>query len=117
MKLLAKFIGAFVANGATLFVADRFLDGFMLAPGLYVIAIVALILTALNLLLKPVLKLILIPFIILTLGLGLIVINTFILYILDILSESLTIDGILTLIYATLIMSAVNFIVHLFIRK
>ena len=43
---------------------------------------------------------------------GLIVVNAFILYLLDILSQNLTIDGIPALIYASVIIGLVNFVFH-----
>ncbi len=78
---------------------------------------VAAIFTVLNSLIKPIIKLILSPIIIITLGLGLILVNGAILYMLDFFSENITITGLTSLFYATLIISVVNFIIHLFIKK
>lgn len=116
MKWLIKVIGATLVNGLALLVAAHFIPGFKLTSDLKEVAVIALILTALNFILKPVLKLILGPIIILTLGLGLFFVNAIVLYILDILTKNLTIETIPALIFASLIVGAVNFIFHLLIK-
>ena len=93
------------------------LKGFTLIGGFGQTAIIAAVFTALNLVLKPVLKLILGPIIILTLGLGLILVNMLILYILDRLTNNLTIDGVVTLLYAALIVGVANFFLHWIFKK
>lgn len=94
-----------------------FLPGFELNSNPLSITWIALALTALNYTLKPILKLILGPIIALTFGLGLIVINAFIFYLLDIFSPDLTIQDVLTTIYASLIVGAINFFFHLATKK
>ena len=116
MKWLIQVIGAVLVNGLSLMAAAYFISGFKLTSDLKEVALIALILTALNFILKPVLKLILGPIIILTLGLGLILINAVVIYILDILTKNLTIETIPALVFASLIVGAVNFIFHLFTK-
>lgn len=118
MQFLISIVFAVIANGLALFAADRFVEGFVLATGdLKAFAIVTLILTVLNFVLKPVLKLLLGPIIILTLGLGAILVNAVILKVLDFLSPALSIQGLVALLYATLIVTAINFVFHLITRK
>jgi putative membrane protein len=69
--------------------------------------------------LKPVLTLVLGPVIILTLGLGIIIVNAIILWLLpiianniDFLHGSIIIQNIPALLFATLVVSVVNFIIH-----
>lgn len=100
-------------NGVALFAAAYFISGFNLDVSLKNLAILALILTALNMFLKPLLKLLLGPIIILTLGFGLIFVNMLVLYILDILSQDLTIESVFALLYSSIIIGLVNFIFHL----
>src|SRR3989344_4648276 len=117
MRFLAKTVLAVAVNGLALYAADKIIPGFSVSGDLKTFAIVALALTLLNWVVKPVLKLILGPIIILTLGLGLILVNMLILYILDSLTNNLTIDGILTLFYASIIIGAVNFFTHIAFKK
>lgn len=118
MGLLLRIVFAVIANGVALFVADHFVEGFVLTAGdLKTFAFIALTLTALNFILKPILKLLLGPLIILTLGLGAILINAVILKVLDFLSPELSIQGLLALLYATIIVSLINLIFHFLTRK
>lgn len=112
MRFLAKIVLAIVINGVALLAAAYWLPGFELQGDLRDIAWIALALTALNYVLKPVLKLILGPIIVLTLGLGLVLVNALLIYILDIFSANLTIQSVLTLVYASLLIGVVNFFFH-----
>ncbi len=111
MKLVGGIIVHFVANMVAILAADHFLPGFSFRGTFIDLAITAAVLTAINTFLKPILKLFLGPFIVLTFGLFTVVINAFTLYLLDIVSLPLTMDGYVTLLYATLLTSAVNIIV------
>lgn len=113
MKLIGKIILAVLLNAVGLWIASNFIKGVSFTDDLLVAMEVALILTALNFFLRPILKLILTPIIILTLGFGLIAINAFMVYILDILAKDISIQGIAALLYTTLILSALNFVFHL----
>lgn len=112
MKLLTHIIVAIIANVIGLVAAAYFVTGFDLNADLPTLLFLAAILTALNFFLKPILKLFLGPIIVLTLGLGLIAVNAFILYILDILSQNLTIETIPALIYGSIIVGLANFVFH-----
>src|SRR3989344_3754397 len=100
-----------VVNAIAFIGMAKFIPGFDLSGGYVQIAIIALIFTLLNFLLKPILKLLFGPIIIFTLGLGLVAVNIAILYILDILVDTLTIYG-MALIYSALIIGFVNFLIH-----
>lgn len=119
MRKLARLIVSLIANALGLWLAATYLPGFHLAidlankQDLQTLAILAAILMALNMFLKPVLTLFFGPLIIFTLGLALIFINALILYILDLLSKNLTIDNVWSLIWATLIIGLINFIFHI----
>ena len=112
MKPVAHVLVAIIANAIGLVASAYFITGFGLNVNAASLLVLAAILTALNFFLKPILKLFLGPIIVLTLGLGLIVVNALILYVLDILSQNLTIDGIPALIYASVIIGLVNFVFH-----
>ena len=92
--------------------AGYFAKGFVFTGDFIDLIIAASIVTAINVFIRPILKLILTPFILISLGLFIIVINAFIIYILDILSSSITINNLMSLIVATLITSAINFVIN-----
>lgn len=117
IKLLTKLLGAVLANAVAVLAAAYFVPEFQITPDVRTLLQIALILTVLNLFLRPLMKLFFAPFIVLTLGFGLIAINAVVLLVLDRLSESLTIQGILPLLYATLIISLVNFVLHIFFKS
>ncbi len=112
MKLGVKIIVAVIANAVGLLAAAQYVSGFNVSISAQTLLMLAAILTLLNFVVKPILKLFLGPIIILTLGLGLIVVNMIILHILDILSPNLTIETIPALLYASLIIGAINVVVH-----
>lgn len=83
--------------------------------------IVAAMLTGLNVFIRPILRFILSPIVILTFGLAVIALNSFLLHLLDIWSEKITIAGTVPLLYATVIIGVVNmllgFLTHSFFRR
>ena len=105
-----------VVNALVFIGISKYIPGFELSGDYLQILIISLIFTLLNLLLKPILKLLFGPIIILTLGLGLIAVNIAILYILDILVDTLTIQG-LALVYSALIVGLTNFILHSLLKR
>jgi putative membrane protein len=121
MHWLLKFAIIVAGNGLALWLAWLYVPGFELnTPNWIQFALVALVLALLNGLLKPILTLVLGPIIVLTLGIGILVVNALILWILplllnyiDFLRGSIIIQDIPALIYATLIISVVNFVIHL----
>lgn len=120
MHWLGKIIIIIVGNALGLWLAYLWIPGFVLATAIPQLILIALLLAILNAVLKPILTLIFGPIIILTLGLGVIIVNAAILLILQFLSNnldflrgSITIQTIPALIYATLILSIINFIAHL----
>ncbi|MDO8536770.1 MAG: phage holin family protein [bacterium] len=113
MKLLFKIIFAVLINAVALWAAAKYIPGFKLTSDWKQIVILAAILMVLNFVLKPILKLVFGPIIVLTLGLGLIVVNALILYVLDIYSLNITIETIPALIYSTILIGIINFLFHL----
>lgn len=112
MKLLAKIIVAVLANAIGLWAANAYIPGFVLTGDFKQVLGIAVILTLLNFFLKPILKLVLGPIIVLTLGLGLIVVNALVLYILDFFSKNLMIENIPALVYSTVLIGFINFVFH-----
>jgi putative membrane protein len=86
-----------------------------------VIAIIALIFTVVNAFIKPLLKLLSLPLLILTLGLFTLVINALMLLLTAWISTSLdaglTIDGFWTAVWGALIISIVNFVLSAFVPE
>ena len=115
MRFFLRLIGTIIANGIGIFLAARYVPGFELSGDFREIMILALLLTAFNIVLKPILKLLFGPIIVLTLGFGLIIVNALIIFLLDFAVENLTIVSIPAFIYSAIIISIVNILVHLLI--
>jgi putative membrane protein len=120
MHWLAKVFLVILGNAFALWLANRWVPGFVLSADIVQLIVIGLVLAILNFLLKPVFTLVLGPIIILTLGLGIIIVNALILYILPILANhidflhgSITIQTIPALFFATLIVSVVNLVIHI----
>lgn len=120
MHWLARLAIIVGGNALALWVADKFVPGFSLNGDWITIIIVAIILALLTFFLKPGLTLLFGPLIIITLGIGLIIVNAIILYLLqvvtqhiDFLNGSIIIQTIPALIFATLVVSIINYIIHI----
>lgn len=111
MRFLARLILHIFSNSVALFAAVTFIPGITFSGALWELVTAALILTLINSIVRPILKLIFGPLIVLTLGFFVIVVNAMTLYILDIVSRPLTIQGYLPLLYATILVSFINFII------
>jgi len=116
MKLITHPIFHFLANLFSLWTASYFVPGFIISKDTQSFLIIGLLFTLINLFIRPLLKLVLSPLIILTLGLGIIVVNAVVLYLLDYFSTNVSIIDIPSLVYATLIISAVNLVGHFLIK-
>lgn len=106
-----------LGNILAIFLASYYIDGVTLTGGIKNIAIVGLVFSLINFFLKPILKLILGPFILLSFGLFLIVINMGVLWLTDVMMPQLNIAGMAALFLATLLIGAINFAVHILVRK
>jgi len=107
---MARFFITILANGLGIWLAEHFIKGFEFAGGILEIIGTAVVLAILNWAVRPIIKLITGPLIVLTLGLFIIVINGAMLWILDIIVPSLEIATFAALVWATLIMTAVNMV-------
>ena len=99
---------ALFANIVALYAAGRFINDFTVPSDIKHLVVAGVALTLINLLVRPILKLILSPIIILTLGLGVIAVNALTLTLLATLLQTVTINGILPLLYATILISFIN---------
>jgi len=97
MGILKKAALMFIANGVGLYVVARFVPNVTIPLVLEGFVLVVFSLTFINFVIRPFVKLVMSPIIILTLGAGSFLINALMLYFLDILLPAVTIEGISTL--------------------
>jgi putative membrane protein len=120
MHWLVKALIVVLGNALALWLANHWVPGFILRANFLQLFVIGLIFALLNFFLKPLLTLVLGPIILVTLGLGIIIVNAIILYLLPILADrldflhgSITIQSIPALFFATILVSIVNFLIHL----
>ena len=116
MKLLLRLAAHIGSNILALIAAQRLFTDFTLSAHWKGLLIVGVLFGVLNMLIKPVLKLLFGPLIILTLGTFLIIINAIVLYLTDIVSDAIAIGSIRTLLLSTLVIGLVNFLLHMVTR-
>lgn len=111
MRFLGRVIFSILSNTLGILAASYLIAGFVFSGTFKELVIAGVIVTAINFFIKPIVKLIFGPLIVLTLGLFLIVINALTVYLLDFFMESITISGPIPLLLATLLIGAINFII------
>lgn len=110
MGLLGKIVVAWLANAAALWVADALLGGVEI-DGWGPLLVAAAVLAVLSAVVKPILVVLSIPFLILTLGLFLLVINAVVLWLTDALVSGFEIEGFWTYLGAIVIVWLVNAVI------
>jgi putative membrane protein len=103
-----NFIIKILVNAAALWVAARFVPGIDLTADIWQILLIALVFGIINTFLKPILKILSLPVIILTLGLFAIIVNVILLAITAGLMDGLTIDGFLPALLGSIVISIVS---------
>ena len=122
MTSAIKGILIIVGNGFALWLANLYVPGFVLSTDLKQVIVLALILALLNGILKPVLDALFGPIIVLTLGLGVLIVNGILIWLLpiiaskiDFLHGSISIQTIPALIFTTIIVTVVNVVIHVLV--
>ena len=106
MRLIARFLVIAVA----FWLVAAYVPGVTVTAGWTTYLVLAAIFAVVNLLVRPVLKLLSFPLLLLTLGLFLIVINAAMFGLTALLSDRLDVDGIAPAVIASLVISAVTWI-------
>ncbi len=111
-----KFIIKLLLNALAVVVLSKVLNG--VSVDSYTTAIiVAVVLSVLNLLVKPFLILLTLPITIVTLGLFLLVVNALIILLADNLIDGFSVDGIWTAILFSILLSILQSILHSLLKK
>ena len=111
MWFLLKFVIRIALNAAALYIAGYLLDGFILPGNLEYLILGGFVLALINTFLKPILKFISFPLILVTFGLFSVVINIIILLIADHFFTQLSIQDFWTLFLSSFIIGIANSII------
>jgi putative membrane protein len=105
-----RFIFQILANGLAIFLADYLVPGFIFEGDILTLFIAGLILGLINFFIRPILKFISAPLIVLSLGLFALVVNIVLLWLLEYFVPELTITGFWSYFWGSLIISGVNMV-------
>lgn len=112
MKLLIKFIFLTIA----VFVAAHFISGIHI-DGVTTALVAGAILTLIQVIIKPIVKILTLPFTIITLGLFAIILNAIFFWFISGLVPGMAVDTFTSAILGSLVVSLFNFISHYFTKK
>ncbi len=115
--MIIRFLFRIVANGLAILAAARFVPGVVYSYEPLSLIKIALILALVNALLKPILKIIFSPLILITLGLFTIIINVFLIWLAAYFAPELSINGFSAYFLLMIIVSFFNFIISAIARN
>ena len=107
------FIIRILGNALAVYIAVRFVPGFIVGGSIREFLLAGALLGLLNMTVRPFLRLISMPVIILSLGLFAIVINALMLWVVDFIFDFVKIQDTWALIWATIVVGIVNLLVSM----
>jgi putative membrane protein len=110
--MLVRLLIRFAANAVALYVAAWLLSGVTYGDQWWTLLVAAAVFTVVNMWLRPVVRLLSLPLIILTLGLFLFVVNVLMLYVTDWLVGDFEIRSFGAGVLAAIVVSVVNWVLH-----
>ncbi len=113
MTFLVKFILKVAAIAAAIVLTITYVPGISISGGYVTLALIALMWTAIITVIRPVLKIVAIPFSILTFGLSSVVINAGLFWIMTQVIPGFTVDGILPVLFGSFILAACTWVITL----
>ena len=117
MHLFLRFIARIITNSIGIWIATYFVSGIVFTGDLIDLVITGFVLAVANSIVKPILKLVSGPLIVLTMGLFMVVINIVLLWIVAWLMPELTITGFWAYFWGVIILTILNAITHATVKK
>ena len=114
--MLLRILFGWLSNIVALFVAAWIVPGVGYGDDFWVLFIAALIFTVVNMFVRPIVILLALPAVVLTLGLALVLINTFMLYLTDWIVPSFETGSFWSTLGAAIIVAIVNLIINLVLK-
>ena len=116
-----RFIAHLLINAAALYAATQFVSGISFDGDWRLLFAVALLFGALNVIVRPILKILTFPFLIVTLGLFIFVLNALMLWLTGVISDALGlgfhVDGFRAAFLGALVVTVVSFVLSLLVGK
>lgn len=117
MRLLLRLIAGILVSSVGILIAAYFVPGITFEGDLIDLVITGFVLAFANLIIKPILKFISGPLIVLTMGLFMIIVNIIILWLVAWLMPELTIVGFWAYFWGVVIISILNALTHTTFKK
>lgn len=115
--MIRALVSFLALNTVSVYLVDQLLDGFFVTGGAWGYVLVGVVIGLLNLFVKPILKVLSLPFIFLTAGLFMILVNAVILWLaqkavvfVGIEGMSLVIEGVGTYVVAVIVLGIINYL-------
>lgn len=108
---MTGFVVRILGNALAFYIANMLVSGFVVNGKLKEYLIAGILLGFLNLLVKPLLKLVAMPLIVLSLGLFTLVINGLILWTVDYIFDFIIIESLMALFWAVIIIGMINLLI------
>lgn len=113
MRFLRRLLFSWIINVVALYAAEKLVDGISFTGDFGILVLTGLVFAFVNLLLKPAVKLLALPLIIVTFGIALFFINILMLYITDWLVSGFKITHFGAAVWATIVIWGVNWILQI----
>jgi putative membrane protein len=106
--MLRRLLIAWAGNVAALYVASELIDGISYGGSWWGLVLAALVFSAVNMVVRPVVFVLSLPLIVLTLGLALFFVNLLMLYVTSWLVDDFSVDGFWAAVGGTIVVWLVN---------
>src|SRR5436190_16518918 len=113
MRFLRRLLFSWIINVVALYAAEKLVDGISFTGDFGILVLTGLVFAFVNLLLKPAVKLLALPLIVITLGIALFFINILMLYITDWIVSGFKITHFGAAVWATIVIWGVNWILQI----
>ena len=110
--MLRRVLYAWIVNVAAIWIASLFIGGVDYSDDFWILIVAGLVFSLVNLLVKPVVKLLALPLVILTLGIVLFFVNLLMLYITAWIVPGFELQSFMAAIWATLAITLVNWVLQ-----
>jgi len=110
--MLRRLLYSWIVNVAAIWIASIFIDGVDYSEDYWILIVTGLVFSFVNMLVKPIVKLLALPLVIITLGIALFFVNLLMLYITAWIVPGFELASFMSAIWATVVITAVNWVLH-----
>ncbi len=109
---MISFLVRILGNSIALYAANMFVPGFVVRGNIKEYLMAGVLLGLLNMIVRPVLKTITLPIIILTLGIFILILDAAMLWVVDYVFDFVQIQTLTALVWATVLVGIINWFIH-----